>query len=37
VQTGDTPPQSMPLVAAEAVGEAGFFGRIWAGLTSLFG
>ena len=37
VQTGDTPPQAMPLVAAEAVGEAGFFGRIWAGLTSLFG
>jgi D-alanyl-D-alanine carboxypeptidase (penicillin-binding protein 5/6) len=37
VQTGDTPPQSMPLVAAEAVGEAGFFGRMWAGLTSLFG
>ena len=37
VQTGDTPPQSMPLVAAEAVEEAGFFGRIWAGLTSLFG
>ncbi len=37
VQTGDTPPQSMPLVAAEAVDEAGFFGRIWAGLTSLFG
>ncbi|MDP8912049.1 MAG: D-alanyl-D-alanine carboxypeptidase [Pseudomonadota bacterium] len=37
VQTGDTPPQSMPLVAAEAVEEAGFFGRMWAGLTSLFG
>jgi D-alanyl-D-alanine carboxypeptidase (penicillin-binding protein 5/6) len=37
VQTGDTPPQSMPLVAAEAVEEAGFFGRFWAGLTSLFG
>ncbi len=36
VQTGDTPPQRMPLVAAEAVGKAGFFGRIWAGLTSLF-
>jgi D-alanyl-D-alanine carboxypeptidase (penicillin-binding protein 5/6) len=36
VQTGDTPPQSMPLLAAEAVEEAGFFGRIWAGLTSLF-
>lgn len=37
VQTGDTPPQTMPLVAAEAVDEAGFFGRIWTGLTSLFG
>lgn len=36
VQTGDTPPQTMPLVAAEAVEEAGFFGRMWAGLTSLF-
>jgi D-alanyl-D-alanine carboxypeptidase (penicillin-binding protein 5/6) len=37
VSTPDTPPQSMPLVAAEAVGEAGFFGRLWNGLTSLFG
>lgn len=37
VTTGDTPPQTMPLVAAAAVGEAGFFGRIWAGLASLFG
>ncbi len=36
VQTGDTPPQTMPLVAAEAVGEAGFFGRLWAGLASIF-
>jgi D-alanyl-D-alanine carboxypeptidase (penicillin-binding protein 5/6) len=36
VQTGDTPPQRMPLVAAEAVEEAGFFGRLWAGLASLF-
>jgi len=36
VTTGDTPPQSMPLVAAEAVGEAGIFGRFWAALTSLF-
>lgn len=36
VSTPDTAPQSMPLVAANAVGEAGFFGRIWAGLTSLF-
>jgi D-alanyl-D-alanine carboxypeptidase (penicillin-binding protein 5/6) len=37
VTTADTPPQTMPLVAAEAVGEAGFFGRIWNGITSLFG
>lgn len=36
VTTGDTPPQTMPLVAGEAVEEAGFFGRIWAGLASLF-
>jgi D-alanyl-D-alanine carboxypeptidase (penicillin-binding protein 5/6) len=36
VQTSDSPPQVMPLVAAKAVDEAGFFGRIWAGLTSLF-
>ena len=36
VQTPDSPPQTMPLVAASAVGEAGFFGRMWAGLTSLF-
>jgi len=34
VTTGDTVPQVMPLVAANAVGEAGFFGRIWASLTS---
>lgn len=37
VSTPDTPPQTMPLVAAEAVGKAGFLGRIWYGLTSLFG
>ena len=36
VQTSDSPPQVMPLVAAKAVDEAGFFGRIWAGLTSIF-
>ena len=30
------PAQTMPLVAGEAVGEAGFFGRVWAGLMSLF-
>jgi D-alanyl-D-alanine carboxypeptidase (penicillin-binding protein 5/6) len=37
VQTADMPPQTMPLVAEAAVGEAGFFGRIWAGLTGLLG
>jgi D-alanyl-D-alanine carboxypeptidase (penicillin-binding protein 5/6) len=37
VTTPDTPPQSMPLVAEKAVGEAGFFGRLWSGLASLFG
>ncbi len=31
------PEQRLPLVAAADVGEAGFFGRIWAGLLSLFG
>src|SRR4051794_34498347 len=37
VTTGDTPPQVVPLVAGEDVGTAGFFGRIWVGLKSLFG
>jgi D-alanyl-D-alanine carboxypeptidase (penicillin-binding protein 5/6) len=37
VSTPDTPPQTMPLVAQVQVAQAGFFGRIWAGLTSLFG
>ena len=27
----------MPLVAGEAIEEAGFFGRIWAGILSFFG
>ena len=36
VQTGDTAPQTMPLIAAEAVEEAGFFDRLWAGIASLF-
>ncbi|WEK42772.1 MAG: D-alanyl-D-alanine carboxypeptidase [Candidatus Sphingomonas colombiensis] len=31
------PDQTMPLVADKDVGEAGFFGRAWAGLTGLFG
>lgn len=37
VQTGDTPPQRMPLVAEKAVEEAGFFNRIAAGFRWLFG
>jgi D-alanyl-D-alanine carboxypeptidase (penicillin-binding protein 5/6) len=37
VFTGDTPPQTMPLVAGEAVGRAGFFGRVWLGLKQLVG
>ncbi|EQA97619.1 D-alanyl-D-alanine carboxypeptidase family protein [Sphingobium baderi] len=37
VSTPDTPPQIMPLVAGEDVGEAGVFGRLWNGLKSLFG
>ena len=37
VSTDDTEPQVMPLVAGEAVAEAGFFGRLWNGLKSLFG
>jgi D-alanyl-D-alanine carboxypeptidase (penicillin-binding protein 5/6) len=35
ISTPDTPPQTMPLVAEKKVSEAGFFGRIWTGLTSL--
>jgi D-alanyl-D-alanine carboxypeptidase (penicillin-binding protein 5/6) len=37
VTSSDTGEQIMPLVAAEAVGEAGFFGRMWAGLKQLLG
>ena len=37
VTTGDTSPQIVPLVAGEDIGKAGFFGRIWLGLKSLFG
>ena len=37
VTTPDMPPQRLPLVAANDVGEAGFFGRAWAGLMGLFG
>ena len=37
VSTPDTPPQILPLVAGEAVDEAGIFGRMWNGLKSFFG
>ena len=37
VTSPDTGEQVMPLVAAEAVGDAGFFGRLWTGLKHLFG
>jgi D-alanyl-D-alanine carboxypeptidase (penicillin-binding protein 5/6) len=37
ISTNDTGPQVLPLVAGEAVEEAGFFGRLWNGLKSFFG
>jgi D-alanyl-D-alanine carboxypeptidase (penicillin-binding protein 5/6) len=37
VETGDGPPQRSPLVAETEVTQAGFFGRMWYGLKSLFG
>ncbi|MDQ3246729.1 MAG: D-alanyl-D-alanine carboxypeptidase [Pseudomonadota bacterium] len=37
VSTGNSPPQVMPLVAAESVEEAGFFGRAWLGFKQLVG
>ena len=37
VTTGDGAPQIMPLVAGEAVEEAGFFGRMWLGMKQLVG
>jgi D-alanyl-D-alanine carboxypeptidase (penicillin-binding protein 5/6) len=37
VLTGDTPPQVVPLVSGEEIGEAGFFGRIFLGFKQLFG
>ncbi|WP_448502135.1 D-alanyl-D-alanine carboxypeptidase family protein [Sphingomonas sp.] len=36
VTSPDTGEQRLPLVAETAVAEAGFFGRVWAGLMSLF-
>jgi D-alanyl-D-alanine carboxypeptidase (penicillin-binding protein 5/6) len=37
VTTSDSGEQVMPLVAANDVGQAGFFGRMWIGLKQLFG
>jgi D-alanyl-D-alanine carboxypeptidase (penicillin-binding protein 5/6) len=37
VSSPDTGEQVMPLVAAEAVEEAGFFGRMWTGLKQMLG
>ncbi|MET4898556.1 D-alanyl-D-alanine carboxypeptidase family protein [Sphingomonadaceae bacterium jetA1] len=37
ITSPDMPVQHLPLVADKDVAEAGFFGRAWAGLTSLFG
>jgi D-alanyl-D-alanine carboxypeptidase (penicillin-binding protein 5/6) len=37
VKRADGSEQTMPLAAAQSVGEAGFFGRVWNGTKSLFG
>ncbi len=37
VNSADAGQQTLPLAAANDVGEAGFFGRLWAGLKSLLG
>ena len=37
VYTDDTSPQVVPLVAGEAIDQAGFFGRIWLGFKQLVG
>jgi D-alanyl-D-alanine carboxypeptidase (penicillin-binding protein 5/6) len=37
VRGADMPPVALPLVAEKDVPEAGFFGRIWAAIRSLFG
>jgi serine-type D-Ala-D-Ala carboxypeptidase (penicillin-binding protein 5/6) len=37
ITTPETGAQIMPLVAETSVGEAGFFGRIWAALKGLVG
>ncbi len=37
ITSSDTGEQVMPLVAAEAVSQAGFFGRMWTGLKQMLG
>jgi D-alanyl-D-alanine carboxypeptidase (penicillin-binding protein 5/6) len=37
ILTGDTTPQVVPLVAGEAISEAGFFGRLFLGFKQLVG
>lgn len=37
VETADTAPQVVPLVAGEEIDEAGFFGRLWIGFKQLVG
>ena len=37
VSSPETGEQVMPLVAGEEVGKAGLLGRIWIGLSQLFG
>jgi serine-type D-Ala-D-Ala carboxypeptidase (penicillin-binding protein 5/6) len=37
IQTPDTPPQMLPLVAENDVPAAGFFGQIWSSLKAIFG
>lgn len=37
VKTSETGEQIVPLIAMEAVGEAGFFDRVWVGLKTLLG
>jgi len=37
ISAPDMQRQVMPLVAGQAVEEAGIFGRLWAGILALFG
>ena len=37
VTTADAGQQTVPLVAGEDIGEAGFFDRVWAGFKTIVG